>query len=160
LLQVHKMLGPAASAFMAMILVFYPYGSCAAHLILVGEHCLLLLVVVFMALMVLLLLRVPAALLPLLPTSTRSPAPAPSAAAGDSFQPLLLQFFAPAWWNCRAAVISTVGCACILPLCFRTRLGALRGGALSAGQQGATERHPPAALNLHVPCASGRSHPS
>jgi hypothetical protein len=140
---------------MATILVFYPYGSCAAYLILVGERCLLLRLLLLLVVLVVLQSVVQlaafcsAALLPLAPT------PAPSAAAGDSFQPLLLEFFAPAWWNCRAAVISAVGCACILPLCFRTRLGALRGGALAAGQEGATER-PPAALHVHVSCASSR----
>ena len=147
------MLGPAASAFMAMILVCYPYGSCAAYLILVGEHCLPACLLLLPVLLLPLALPPPPAVRlagclllwhpsrpPMLPLPSLLPPLLPPA-AGDSFQPLLLEFFAPAWWNSRAAVISAVGCTCILPLCFRTRLGALRGGALAAGQAGKPERH-------------------
>lgn len=46
---------------------------------------------------------------------------------GDSFRPLLLQAFGDAWWTSRAATITGISCAVILPLSFKTRLGALKG---------------------------------
>lgn len=45
---------------------------------------------------------------------------------GDSFRPLLLQAFGDAWWTSRAATITGISCAVILPLSFKTRLGALK----------------------------------
>lgn len=45
---------------------------------------------------------------------------------GDSFRPLLLEAFGPAWWTSRAATIAGIGCAVILPLSFKTQLGGLR----------------------------------
>lgn len=52
----------------------------------------------------------------------------PCCPAGDSFQPLLLELFGAAWYTSRTAIIVAVGCGAMLPLCFRTRLGALKGG--------------------------------
>ncbi|EFN58616.1 hypothetical protein CHLNCDRAFT_50436 [Chlorella variabilis] len=80
-MQVGKMLGPAASLTMCFVMFLYPFGSCIAYLVIVG----------------------------------------------DSFQPLLLAAFGAAWWTRRAAVITGIGCTCILPLCFPTRLAALKG---------------------------------
>ncbi|PRW56012.1 AAAP family transporter: amino acid [Chlorella sorokiniana] len=45
---------------------------------------------------------------------------------GDSFQPLLLELFGAAWYTSRTAIITAIGCGAMLPLCFRTRLGALK----------------------------------
>lgn len=36
---------------------------------------------------------------------------------------------AEAWYTSRTAIIAGVGCAAILPLCFRTRLAALKGAS-------------------------------
>lgn len=52
--------------------------------------------------------------------------------AGDSFQPLLLELFGQAWFTSRTAIITGVGCCAMLPLCFRTRLGALKCGLLGS----------------------------
>lgn len=46
---------------------------------------------------------------------------------GDTFHPILLQAFGRAWWTSRDAAIVAVASCCILPLTFRSSLGALRG---------------------------------
>jgi amino acid permease len=66
---------------MCLVMFLYPFGSCIAYLVIIG----------------------------------------------DSFQPLLLAAFGSAWWTGRSAVIAGVSLTCVLPLCFPTRLGALKG---------------------------------
>lgn len=51
---------------------------------------------------------------------------------GDSFRPLLLEAFGATWWTTRTATICGIGCAIILPLSFKTRLGALKGACRHA----------------------------
>ncbi|KAI3436527.1 hypothetical protein D9Q98_005944 [Chlorella vulgaris] len=77
---VDRMLGRGASLAMCLVMFLYPFGSCIAYLVIIG----------------------------------------------DSFQPLLLAAFGSAWWTGRSAVIAGVSLTCVLPLCFPTRLGALK----------------------------------
>lgn len=120
------MLGRGFSLLMCAVMILYPFGSCIAYLVITGalsSGC------------VLACRRLQGRLQGRLMGPPDGggdmhagipPTHPPS--AGDSFQPLLQHLAGgAAWYTSRAAIIAGVGCAGILPLCFRTRLAALKG---------------------------------